>query len=643
MKKKLLATLFALIFTLSTSLPSFAATDFTPKAIQNESQAVYDLNLKMEKNGDFQIVSKAAVKNLSQQGWSEIPFYFIPNVFSKENHPVKQAGDITKLSITVNKKKADYQLGRDQIQVNLQKPLEPGETADIEIKYTLKLPNSAYRLLKSNNNYYLAQWYPMLPAFYNGGWNIRAYYPTGESYHTTHTSFKLTYNLLDGFQLASSSEQDTGSIKGTVKGSNIKDMYIAVLNKDFTVKSRKAGDTEIRVFGKKDNPKLMEYSLDLGTEAFSFFEKNIGDYPMKQLDIVLTENSDTGHMEYPGIVTVIADSIKNSTPEEEMKWQIQYPLVHEVGHQWFYGVVNNDPYTDAWVDEGINELLTEMFFYSKDPNPLNFSDYPWLEKEYGIKKPSNLDLPWYAKYEYSSLIYTVPYQKMWKLFSEHGGYEKGIQFLSDYYKTYSFKQLDTEEFVRFAMNYFKLDNDLSFREWLKLKGYPDVPKDHYAFEDINKLKMFGFPIEASDGNLHPFDDITRYDAARFLAYTKGLEEPEDSKLDFIDIKKEDPNYPVISGIVKEGYIKADQQFYPDKPLTAEELSLLLAHAVNKGTLTLKPNDFSGTHWLAKYIELDASGKALAKPLSKDENIKRIDFLFIASKFHEAAMAKYMEQ
>jgi aminopeptidase N len=38
------------------------------------------------------------------------------------------------------------------------------------------------------------------------------------------------------------------------------------------------------------------------------------------------------------------------------------PVVHEVGHQWFYGVVGNDQLLDPWLDEGA-ATFTEILYY----------------------------------------------------------------------------------------------------------------------------------------------------------------------------------------------------------------------------------------------------------------------------------------
>jgi aminopeptidase N len=40
--------------------------------------------------------------------------------------------------------------------------------------------------------------------------------------------------------------------------------------------------------------------------------------------------------------------------------------VHETAHQWFYGIVGNNQWEDAWLDEGLAEYATVAFLYQKD-------------------------------------------------------------------------------------------------------------------------------------------------------------------------------------------------------------------------------------------------------------------------------------
>jgi aminopeptidase N len=189
--------------------------------------------------------------------------------------------------------------------------------------------------------------------------------------------------------------------------------------------------------------------------SFNYFQSNIGPYPHKQLDIIL----DGPGMEYPGVVTVGSNYGRSVTNEV-----IKNIVIHEIAHQWFYGVVSNDPYTDAWLDEGIAEIATYLFKYS---NEKEFSYIDISDKMEPL--PSNLPLHEYSKSTQSNYIYGQSYTNLAKIFNQHGGKQTAKDFLSSYFTHYKYKEVDTDEFVRFMKFYLELEDDSLFEGWLELE------------------------------------------------------------------------------------------------------------------------------------------------------------------------------
>jgi hypothetical protein len=75
------------------------------------------------------------------------------------------------------------------------------------------------------------------------------------------------------------------------------------------------------------------------TRALADFGTRFGAYPLGSYTLVLTPDL-RGGIEYPGFVHQGPGSGGRSTP-------------HEIGHQWFYGLVGNDQARDPWIDEGL--------------------------------------------------------------------------------------------------------------------------------------------------------------------------------------------------------------------------------------------------------------------------------------------------
>ncbi|WP_150284172.1 M1 family metallopeptidase [Rummeliibacillus sp. TYF-LIM-RU47] len=419
------------------------------------SKTKYKINLEMDSRGHFNIESRSTIKNTSNDKWSDVVFYFIPNIFTKENSPtLSNPGTAHIKSILVNGKKAKFSLKKDSLKVLLHENVYPTKKIVVDIQYSFTLPEKGFRFNKEDGNYYLAQWYPMVATYKNGSWNKEEYRVKGETYHTAFSDFEVSYKIPKGLTIVSTSDQEyvNSKNKSTLKMKNVKDFYITILKKPYE-NERKIGNVNIRAFTIDDDTQSQREVLQIAEKALNYFQDKIGPYPHKQLDIIVSQSG----MEYPGIVT--AGSIKGGNSD----WR-ESVVVHEIAHQWFYGMISSDPFHDAWLDEGIANFATSLFYskYKKEPISLldvsEFQDSPL---------PVNLPLNKYTLGEQSNYIYAKAPTYLWKVFSENGGQKRAEDFLKSYYNLYKYKDIDTAEFVRFIKYYLDLKNDASLKEFLE--------------------------------------------------------------------------------------------------------------------------------------------------------------------------------
>jgi hypothetical protein len=105
----------------------------------------------------------------------------------------------------------------------------------------------------------------------------------------------------------------------------------------------------------------IEYLND-GTYYYSLWN---GDYPYSHVTAVDGTISAGGGMEYPNI-TVIG----NTSNQKDL----EVVIVHEVGHNWFYGILGTNERVHGWMDEGLNTLNEMRYIQTKYPNNSYFSD-----------------------------------------------------------------------------------------------------------------------------------------------------------------------------------------------------------------------------------------------------------------------------
>ncbi|MBD3109901.1 M1 family metallopeptidase [Bacillus sp. AGMB 02131] len=439
--------------------------NFSPNTVPAGSDSQYDIDLKMTEDGIFHLSATVSIKNISQDSWSDLVFYFIPNIFTEETslelqNPLKAAAMVKIHNINLDGEQVDYHLDKDTLRIPLSKKLEPDSQVKVEFQYEFTLPEGGLRFTKLNGNYHLAQFYPMVATYRNHKWNKEDYGFRGETYHTAFSDFKVSYEIPEAYTFVSSSEVDgePGNSNGTFEIDNVKDIYIAILNDPMIIQTQ-TEEVTIRVFGFEDKKDIYREISEVAADALAYFQETIGPYPFAQLDIVI----DSLGMEYPGIVT--AYSIYDSGPASPDF--LKSMVVHEIAHQWFYGLISNDPYHNGWLDEGMADFAKMLYRHSSTD-----SDIPYESMNNLIEMleplPVNLPLDQYGE-NMSSYIYGKSTTMLWNIFKEKGGIEEAENFLKSYYEYYQYKEVDSEEFVRFVKYYFDLEDDSVFEDWLLLE------------------------------------------------------------------------------------------------------------------------------------------------------------------------------
>lgn len=435
--------------------------EFISKGINPGNSSDYDIKLTMDNNGNFQFELTGLIKNLSTDDWEQLTFYFIPNIFTKSVSPeLENPSTVNFHNISIDRKKVVYTLERDTLNIQLPHKLKPNQEVKVYFSYELTFPEQGLRFTKSNNgNFHLAQFYPMLATYSNSRWNKESYQDRGETYHTGFSNFKLTYDIPKGFTFVSSSDKEVfpSSNVGSIEAKNIKEIFVAILKDPILVEND--GGPSVRVFGFNENKeKLYREIADEAIAAINYFEEIMGPYPFKQFDIIV----DGMGMEYPGIVTV--GSIYNTGPSNSQ--ELKNMVIHEIAHQWFYGIVSNDPYSDAWLDEGFAVFAASLFKLSKLKETEDYNSMYRLDPN--LELPVNLPLDQYES-NMSSYVYGKSAIKLWELFKDNGEVKEAEKFLKSYYHFYRYKEVDTREFVRFVKYYFDLKDDTLFEGWLELE------------------------------------------------------------------------------------------------------------------------------------------------------------------------------
>ncbi|HYG60609.1 MAG TPA: M1 family aminopeptidase, partial [Symbiobacteriaceae bacterium] len=181
--------------------------------------------------------------------------------------------------------------------------------------------------------------------------------------------------------------------------------------------------------------------------AMEVLEAQFGPYPYTDLTVV----SCCAWLEYPGL-------FYTQEPYVEAPWQ--RILYHELAHQWFYGAVGNDQYTEAWLDEGFarygERYLLRAFGYTDQLRDL-------LEKPAPDVPVNSSSDAFHVVGGYSAVVYDRGALVLEDL-EQLVGAEAFRRILQEYVNRYRFKTATTADFVRVAGEVSGRDLTGFFRE-----------------------------------------------------------------------------------------------------------------------------------------------------------------------------------
>lgn len=425
--------------------------------------------------------------NKSKSNIKSICFHIYPNVFkSKETVPFEEneidlaymdgfePGHININSVKSSKGDLSFLIigkGNSVLKVNLDKELEPGEKTNIYLDFMIKIPPTNGRFGFGDNTINLGNWYPIVAVIDESGWNLDPYYSIGDPFFSDIANYRVVMSIPMNYVVASTGDlikkENIGdNYRWTFEAQKVRD-FALVASEKYKVIEADVGDTSVRSYYFEDES--AEKSLIAARDALEIFNKNFGKYPYKHFSVAAADFF-IGGMEYPKLVLIDEGIYKR---KDEM---LEYIIVHETAHQWWYGIVGNNQIKEAWLDEALTEYSTLLYYEKKYGQEAKNRIYKKMILEgYNLYRDSNelesevilksLD-DFKNSREYQSLVYCKGAMFLEYLRSELGD-EIFFDILKVYFDKYKYKNATTENF--FEICEIISDKDLKniFEKWLR--------------------------------------------------------------------------------------------------------------------------------------------------------------------------------
>ena len=131
--------------------------------------------------------------------------------------------------------------------------------------------------------------------------------------------------------------------------------FAVVLSADFVTASTTVGETTVTSYYLPRHSAAGRAALRYAAAALRIYSELFGPYPYSDFRIVAAPLGYRG-MEYPGLTLLGLDLY------DELVEELEFRVVHEVGHQWWYAQVGSDPIREPWLDEGLTEYSTYEYY-----------------------------------------------------------------------------------------------------------------------------------------------------------------------------------------------------------------------------------------------------------------------------------------
>ena len=403
----------------------------------------------------------------------EVYFRLYPNAFQDWKHGAaskpEKPGYIKVSNVKVDGKSVQTNIKETVMKVDLPRTLKDGQSARIEMDFLLHLPRGGMRLNTFKNTAFLAQWYPMLAVRDQNGWHTEPYTTTGDPFYSEISDFEVTFRLPKGYQVISTGKDTNQPVnsKITIKQDQVRD-FAAVLTRDYRAVRGKYKDIQVNLWYMNGMEDVVKPLHEAAISGMKFYSEKFGPYPYEEIDVVLGETGEgIAGMEYPGLVTSIhkIGTKKGVGPAVNV-------VVHELAHQWWYGVVGNNQAKEPWLDEGLTTFSEFLYMQEK----MNEDERELLkkasEKADEIHQTAGITsaqpLYDYPDPVYGLMVYIRPAAMFYELMDEIGK-EKVMEILKTYYHQYQYKIATTRDFIRTANEVAGKDLTPFFQEWLYFK------------------------------------------------------------------------------------------------------------------------------------------------------------------------------
>ncbi len=288
--------------------------------------------------------------------------------------PMLYASAFQLISISVNGiQSSDYSLVSHRLGVPLSAPLPPGGQVTLVLEYELNIPvkqkGNTFGWLSYQTN--LTDWFPfVVPYDPNAGWLLHDFMPYGEHLVYDAADFELNLRFADSLSAPMVAAPALPEVNGEwtryrLAGART---FALSMSRDFLLSESAVGTVVVRSYYFAGHEDAGLKLMTVGTQVIGLFEPVFAPYPYPVINVVELEYNDG--QEYDGLCFLSSNFYE--TYDGGSQNNLVTIGVHEMAHNWWFGLVANDQALEPWLDEAMALYSERIFFEYTNPGLLNW-------------------------------------------------------------------------------------------------------------------------------------------------------------------------------------------------------------------------------------------------------------------------------
>ena len=386
----------------------------------------------------------------------------------------------------------------------------PGDTVNIEFEWRSRVPRTFARTGAIGDFFFIAQWFPKIGVLEDTGWNCHQFHASTE-FFSDYGVYDVRITVPTGWVLGATGigQEPRDNTDGTTTHRYVQEDvhdFAWATSPDFLDLGERfevAGlpPVEMRLLLQPEHFGQAGRHFEATRATLQHYGQWFGPYPYEQITIIDPAwQSGAGGMEYPTLFT--AGTRWLAPPNVS---QPEGVTIHEAGHQFWYGVVGNNEFEHAWLDEGLNTFSTARALaasfapthivrrYFGGFVPFVFHDIVWSRatdgnRLAGYRKAARMDAQQTPTYRYwPGTASAITYNKtaLWlHTLERHLGWDQVREILSVFYERWQFRHPRPEDF-------FAVANEISGRDlsWYFDQVYGGTQTFDYAVQQVTSREV----------------------------------------------------------------------------------------------------------------------------------------------------------